>query len=64
MTIKETWREIRAEAHRQAAAEPILAGFLQSHILDHEGFEQAVGWVVAEKLACHRAGVVRPACPA
>ncbi len=52
MIIKETWREIRAEAQRQATAEPVLASFIQSHILDHASFEQAVGWVVAEKLAC------------
>lgn len=51
LTKDEMWQRIREECKRDADAEPTLASFLYSSILAHKTFEQAVAFVLANKLA-------------
>lgn len=44
------WTQIRAEATRDAAEEPALAGFLHNGILRHNGLEDALSFMLADKL--------------
>lgn len=45
------WRSIRDEVTREGEREPLLAGFLRSHVLDHATLEDALSFLLAEKLA-------------
>ena len=45
------WQEIRDEVAEDVRREPALAGFLRATILDHERFEDALGSMLAAKLA-------------
>jgi len=47
----EIWTRIRAEVVADAAAEPALAGFLSAAVLDHDRLEDALGAILAGKLA-------------
>jgi serine O-acetyltransferase len=44
------WIKIRTEAARDASAEPMLASFLYSVVLNHERFEDALSFILASKL--------------
>ena len=44
------WDSVRQEAARDAAAEPVLAGFLNNVILRHETLEEALSFILASKL--------------
>ncbi len=44
------WSQIRAEATRDAADEPALAGFLHNGILRHNGLQDALSFLLADKL--------------
>jgi serine O-acetyltransferase len=45
------WNQIRAEVQRHADREPILASFLHATILNHERLEDALSFLLADKLA-------------
>ncbi len=45
------WQEIREQVAEDVRREPVLAGFLRATILDHERFEDALGSMLAAKLA-------------
>ena len=45
------WRRMREECMCDADAEPLLASFLYSSVLAHRTFEQALAFVLANKLA-------------
>ncbi|KAK3245501.1 hypothetical protein CYMTET_44932, partial [Cymbomonas tetramitiformis] len=45
------WDAIRAEAQAEATSEPVLTSFLYSCVLSHSCLEQAVGFVVGQRLA-------------
>ncbi|MDQ7991558.1 MAG: serine O-acetyltransferase [Propionicimonas sp.] len=47
----EIWNRVRAEVAADAAAEPALAGFLSAAVLDHDRLEDALGAILADKLA-------------
>lgn len=51
LTREQLWQRIREESKRDADAEPTLASFLYSSILAHRTFEQALAFVLANKLA-------------
>jgi len=44
------WSDLREEAIRMAAAEPILASFVHATILNHERLEEALTYHLAQKL--------------
>lgn len=44
------WEEIRQQTRRQAEAEPVLASFLHTTILNHETLEAALSFHLANKL--------------
>ncbi len=44
------WNRIREETELDAEREPMLAGFLRAAVLDHERFEDALGFVLASSL--------------
>ncbi len=46
-----TWSRMRVEAATAAASEPILASFLHATILNHESFEAALSYRLAQKLS-------------
>lgn len=46
------WSAIRAEAEANARAEPVLASFYHSNILNHRRLEDAVAFHLASKLDC------------
>ncbi len=46
----EIWNRIRAEATRDAEAEPALASFLHTVILNHARLEDALSYILASKL--------------
>jgi serine O-acetyltransferase len=48
---RELWVALRGEARRAAAREPALRGFLDLAVLDHDGFDSALGALLARKLA-------------
>jgi len=50
------WDRIRDEAQEIAAAEPILASFLHSAILNHTNFNDALSYLLAQKLANNQVG--------
>lgn len=45
------WQAIRSETRHQAEAEPALASFLHATILNHDTFEEALSYYLAQKLA-------------
>ncbi|KAI8476270.1 MAG: trimeric LpxA-like protein [Monoraphidium minutum] len=45
------WERVREESKRDADAEPTLASFLYSSVLAHRSLEQALAFVLANKLA-------------
>ncbi|MGF1543247.1 MAG: serine O-acetyltransferase [Parvularculaceae bacterium] len=47
----QTWPRIRVEAATAAAREPALASFLHATVLNHESFEQALSYRLAQKLS-------------
>lgn len=51
MTKDKTWSRMRVEAASAAAAEPVLASFLHATILNHETFEVALSYRLAQKLS-------------
>jgi serine O-acetyltransferase len=44
------WTDIRAQAERQVAAEPMLASFLHATVLNHECIEDAISFHLSGKL--------------
>jgi len=50
MTNDRVWELIRAEAARDAQKEPLLASFLYSVVLNHRTLEDALSYILAEKL--------------
>jgi len=54
---RELWATLCAEARRAAARDPVLRGFLDLAVLDHDGFDSALAALLARKLA-------EPALPA
>jgi serine O-acetyltransferase len=46
----ELWLALRSEALRAGIREPILRGFLDLAVLDHDGFNSALGALLARKL--------------
>ncbi|WP_243396407.1 serine O-acetyltransferase [Hyphococcus luteus] len=51
MTTDQTWARMRVEAASAAAAEPVLASFLHATILNHESFQAALSYRLAQKLS-------------
>ena len=51
LPIDQTWSRMRVEAATAAAQEPILASFLHATILNHETFEVALSYRLAQKLS-------------
>ncbi|KIY95944.1 serine O-acetyltransferase [Monoraphidium neglectum] len=51
LSPEELWQRVRQESKGDADAEPTLASFLYSSILAHKTFEQALAFVLANKLA-------------
>ena len=49
-TCDPVWASIREEAVTMAEAEPVLASFLHATVLNHEHFEQALSYHLAQKL--------------
>eukprot|EP00195_Chlamydomonas_chlamydogama_P012263 CAMPEP_0202902354 /NCGR_PEP_ID=MMETSP1392-20130828/16805_1 /ASSEMBLY_ACC=CAM_ASM_000868 /TAXON_ID=225041 /ORGANISM="Chlamydomonas chlamydogama, Strain SAG 11-48b" /LENGTH=402 /DNA_ID=CAMNT_0049589103 /DNA_START=281 /DNA_END=1489 /DNA_ORIENTATION=+ len=45
------WTDIRSEAEQDAASEPLLSSFLYASILAHDSFEQALAFVLSNRLA-------------
>ena len=50
-TVDPVWHRMRQEAERAAANEPMLGGLIHAGILQHESFEDALGYRIALKLA-------------
>ena len=46
------WQAIRDEVEAAAASEPMLASFLHAAVLRHRRFEDALGFLLADKLDC------------
>lgn len=51
LSKQQMWDRIREESKKDADAEPTLASFLYSSVLAHRTFEQALAFVLANKLA-------------
>ena len=51
MPHTEIWNRIREEAASDLLAEPALGDFLQATILDHEDLDEALSYLLADKLA-------------
>ncbi len=51
LTTDQTWARIRVEAATNAASEPGLASFLHATVLNHETFEGALSYRLAQKLS-------------
>ncbi|HNS86775.1 MAG TPA: serine O-acetyltransferase, partial [Parvularculaceae bacterium] len=47
----QTWPRMRVEAASAAAREPALASFLHANILNHESFEDALSYRLAQKVS-------------
>jgi serine O-acetyltransferase len=45
------WKALRQEVKTEAEAEPILASFLYSVVLNHQSFEESLSFLLASKLA-------------
>ncbi|MCJ8330946.1 MAG: serine O-acetyltransferase [Lentisphaeria bacterium] len=50
MNALNIWQEIQSEAKIEAANEPLLSSFLETTILNHTSFEQAISFHLANKL--------------
>ena len=50
-TVDPVWHRMRQEAEPAAANEPMLGGLIHAGILQHESFEDALGYRIALKLA-------------
>jgi len=53
------WSELREKAIRMAAAEPALASFVHATILNHERFEEALSYHLAQKLGNDDVGAMQ-----
>lgn len=51
LSTDQTWARMRLEAATSAAQEPVLASFLHATILNHESFEAALSYRLAQKLS-------------
>ena len=51
LTTDQTWPRMRVEAATAAAAEPGLASFLHATVLNHEQFDAALSYQLAQKLS-------------
>lgn len=51
LSVDQTWSRIRVEAASAAAREPGLASFLHATVLNHETFEEALSYRLAQKLS-------------
>ena len=51
LPVDKTWARIRVEAASAAASEPALASFLHATVLNHETFEAALSYRLAQKLS-------------
>ncbi len=51
LSTDQTWSRMRLEAATAAAQEPILASFLHATILNHETFQAALSYRLAQKLS-------------
>ena len=51
LPIDQTWARMRVEAATAAAQEPLLASMLHATILNHESFEAALSYRLAQKLS-------------
>lgn len=51
LSTDQTWSRMRVEAATAAAQEPILASFLHATVLNHETFEGALSYRLAQKLS-------------
>ncbi len=49
-TVDPVWSKVREEALEMASREPILASFLHATVLNHERFEEALSYHLAQKL--------------
>ena len=49
-SIKEIWETIQSETERRVQAEPVLASFFHSTILEHDSFSSAVADLIASDL--------------
>ena len=50
IVIDSLWESIRTQTRKQAEAEPVLASFLYSTILNHDSLEAALSFHLANKL--------------
>jgi serine O-acetyltransferase len=50
-SVDPIWDRIREEAHAVAAAEPLMGSMVHSAVLHHDGFESALAYRIASKLA-------------
>jgi serine O-acetyltransferase len=51
LTPDQTWPRIRVEAATTAGAEPALASFLHATVLNHDSFEHALSYRLAQKIS-------------
>ena len=51
LTTDQTWSRIRVEAATGAAQEPILASFLNATVLNHDSYQAALSYRIAQKLS-------------
>lgn len=51
ISTDQTWSRMRVEAATAAAQEPVLASFLHATILNHESYEVALSYRLAQKLS-------------
>ncbi|MEQ8179936.1 MAG: serine O-acetyltransferase [Amphiplicatus sp.] len=51
LTTDQTWSRMRVEAANATSTEPSLASFLHATVLNHESFEDALSYRLAEKLS-------------
>ena len=49
-SIKEIWETIRKETEKRVQAEPVLASFFHSTILEHDSISEAVADLIANDL--------------
>ena len=51
LSTDQTWSRMRVDAATAAAQEPILASFLNATVLNHDSFEAALSYRIAQKLS-------------
>ena len=51
LNASSVWNTLRDEAELCVKKEPLMAGLMRSHILDHKSFDEALAFVLATKLA-------------